>query len=760
MTTTPFNCRDGISTGSTPILISDVSGNLTGASLSVTGNASAVNITASGTLNAGASTLASILSTSNNLTVGNVTTPTDTTAIGGGLTLRGVTNKTLTWNSAVNGWESSENFNIATGLSYKIAGTSVLNSTTLGTGVINSSLTSVGTITTGNWNASLISPQFGGTGVNNAAKTITLGGNLITSGAFNTTLTATNTTTVTLPTSGTLSTLAGSEVLTNKTFSLANNTFTGTSAQLLAGISDETGTGSLVFSSSPTLVTPNIGAASASSLSVSGNISGTWTGGIIPVTLGGTGASSATAALANIMPSGTTAGYVLTTSGAGSYYWAASAGSGSQVGTRINSARTSTTATTSQTAFPAPTYVTGSNQLRVYINGVRQYSGDYAETSTTSFTLNTGASLNDVVLAEVDGYVSFPLTAISTSFTPVGSIVATDVQNAIAALDTSKAAKTDTTYIGTTSIALNRTSASQTLAGVSIDGNSATSTTVTGSIGSAVTATTQIVGTNTTQIATTAFVLANIPPATVAIPTITATVAANALTIGVSAQSLSFRSATAGSGAITTIAATPTSLVVPAGATLGTIAATSARLVILELLNAGVAELAIVNLAGGNQLDETNLITTTAISASATAANVIYSTTARTSVPYRVIGFIDITEATAGTWATAPSTIQGCGGQALAAMSSLGYGQTWQAFTSVTRALGTTYYNTTGKPIFANVTVSSGSSIGATLTVNGTQVTIVSVNSSTNGYLSFIVPAGQSYVINTTATLATWSELR
>ena len=44
----------------------------------------------------------------------------------------------------------------------------------------------------------------GGTGVDNTGKTITLGGNLTTSGAFATTLTTTATTSVTLPTSGTL----------------------------------------------------------------------------------------------------------------------------------------------------------------------------------------------------------------------------------------------------------------------------------------------------------------------------------------------------------------------------------------------------------------------------------------------------------------------------------------------------------------------------------------------------------------------------
>ena len=53
----------------------------------------------------------------------------------------------------------------------------------------------------------IINPAHGGTGVNNGTSTITLGGNLTTSGAFASTFTMTGTTTVTFPTSGTLATV-------------------------------------------------------------------------------------------------------------------------------------------------------------------------------------------------------------------------------------------------------------------------------------------------------------------------------------------------------------------------------------------------------------------------------------------------------------------------------------------------------------------------------------------------------------------------
>lgn len=98
-----------------------------------------------------------------------------------------------------------------------------------------SSLVSVGTITTGTWNASLITGTYGGTGVNNGVNTITLGGNLVTSGAFSTTLTVTGNTNVTLPTSGTLVPTTGTGATGTWGISISGNAATVTTNANMTG---------------------------------------------------------------------------------------------------------------------------------------------------------------------------------------------------------------------------------------------------------------------------------------------------------------------------------------------------------------------------------------------------------------------------------------------------------------------------------------------------------------------------------------------
>lgn len=232
----------------------------------------------------------------------------------------------------------------------------------------------------------------------------------------------------------------------------------------------------------------------------------------------------------------------------------------------------------------------------------------------------------------------------------------------------------------------------------------------------------------------------------------------NTLVATLKACFLAFRSTTLTTGIPTAVKNTgDLTLTVPAGATLGTVNNVQARIAFLALNYNGVMELAVVNLAGGNQLDEANLISTTAISGSSNSANVIYSANARSNVAYRVVGFIDITEATAGTWATAPTLVQGGGGEALAALSSIGYGQTWQNVTG-SRSGGTTYYNTTGKPI---VVAARSSNSGAYLAyVNSVQVAYGYANSYAHYSISFVVPPGASYQCASPFTTDFWSELR
>lgn len=126
------------------------------------------------------------------------------------------------------------------------------------------SITTLGTIGTGTWQGTVVAPIYGGTGVNNGSRTLTLGGNLALSGAFASTFTITGVTAVTFPTSGTL----------------ATTTQLPTPAALTK-VDD-------------TNVTLTLGGTPATALLQATSITAGWTGQLA-VTRGGTGLSSTTA---------------------------------------------------------------------------------------------------------------------------------------------------------------------------------------------------------------------------------------------------------------------------------------------------------------------------------------------------------------------------------------------------------------------------------------------------------------------------------
>jgi hypothetical protein len=95
----------------------------------------------------------------------------------------------------------------------------------------------------------------------------------------------------------------------------------------------------------------------------------------------------------------------------------------------------------------------------------------------------------------------------------------------------------------------------------------------------------------------------------------------------------------------------------------------------------------------------------------------------------------------------------------------IGVGQTWQNVTS-SRTYGTTYTNSTGKPIVVNVSVYGNINNDNQLKVDGVIVCVYDGGSYANSItitLSAIVPAGSTYQVTAssgTPTITYWAELR
>ena len=112
----------------TPTLITPDIGVATGTSLVLSGD-----LTVNGTTTTISSTTLAV--GDKNIVLASAST-TDAGADDGGITIKGLTDKTWTWIDSTDAWTSSEHINIASGKCYYINGTVVLSATSLGSGII------------------------------------------------------------------------------------------------------------------------------------------------------------------------------------------------------------------------------------------------------------------------------------------------------------------------------------------------------------------------------------------------------------------------------------------------------------------------------------------------------------------------------------------------------------------------------------------------------------------------------------------------
>ena len=116
-----------------------------------TGAVSGTDLTLSGNLTVNGTTTninsTNLVVEDKNIILADVTTPTDTTADGGGITLKGATDKTFNWVDATDAWTSSEHLNLASGKSLYLNGTLLKDATETLTNKTLTSPTLTGTVT-------------------------------------------------------------------------------------------------------------------------------------------------------------------------------------------------------------------------------------------------------------------------------------------------------------------------------------------------------------------------------------------------------------------------------------------------------------------------------------------------------------------------------------------------------------------------------------------------------------------------------------
>jgi hypothetical protein len=149
-----------------PTLVTPEIGVATGTSLTLSGD-----LTVNGTTTTINST--TLVVDDKNITLGDVATPSDVTADGGGITLKGATDKTFNWVDATDAWTSSEHINLASGKTLKYDGTDLVASQTGNSGKY---LTTDGTSTSWGTVTGYSAPTLGSTSIASGATVTTIAG--------------------------------------------------------------------------------------------------------------------------------------------------------------------------------------------------------------------------------------------------------------------------------------------------------------------------------------------------------------------------------------------------------------------------------------------------------------------------------------------------------------------------------------------------------------------------------------------------------
>lgn len=234
----PRNINGVAFDGTGNITVTAAAGTLSGATLAAGVTASSLTsfgnspVLVTPALGVASSTSLSITGTGGNGYISLVTQASDPSAPAGGTVIFSNSTSKLSWRGSVNNFVKTFDGSAATASRIyslpDVAGTVAL-------------IDGGQTFTSAVWNGTIVTGTYGGTGINNGTKTITLAGNLVTSGAFNTTLTLTADSNATIP--------AG----TNTLYSTLSGSIT--SAQLLTSLTNATGTGVAVFGTSPAITT-------------------------------------------------------------------------------------------------------------------------------------------------------------------------------------------------------------------------------------------------------------------------------------------------------------------------------------------------------------------------------------------------------------------------------------------------------------------------------------------------------------------------